>query len=196
MKRHTNTPESAQAILREILKNKPAVLKIQRELIDEGKDIGKTGAGAVLNQEIRELVGKHQKEVKELEWNMRKAIEEKDEESREELEEEKKKVEESMEKLQKDSAEMQSKFEQAQREMGERINVGVEGRLVRIREAYEAKIWKYQERVRELENDGPENAEEIEFLKKVIEYLRKKLAAIIKMIEYLGKGIAGSCIIM
>ena len=177
MQRHNNTPESARAILREILKNQPTVLQIQRELIDEGKDIGETGAGAELNREIRELVENHQREMRELEENMRRAMEDKDEESREELEEEKKKMEEKMEKLQKDSAEMQHKFEQARREMEDRINSRFEAQMLRIQAAYEAEIRKYEERVKELERDGRENASQIASLRKTMEDLRKKAAA-------------------
>ncbi|KAF9647079.1 hypothetical protein BDM02DRAFT_2812674 [Thelephora ganbajun] len=115
--RHYNSPESARAILRKILKNQPVTLKIQRELIDEGKDIGQTGAGAELNREIREVVERYQREIKELEESMRKAMDEKDEESREELEVEKRRMQEEMEELRKDSTEMESKFEEDKREI-------------------------------------------------------------------------------
>ena len=177
MQRHTNTPESARAILREILKNRPAVLKIQRELIDENKDIRETGAGAELNREIRELTEKHQREMKELEEDMRRAAEEKDEESREELEGERRKMEEKMEKLQKDSAEMEHKFEQARREMEERINARFEAQILRIREAYEAEIRKYEERAKEPKRDGRGSAPQA--------VASKKLVASVRMMRYL-----------
>ena len=111
--RHTNTPESAQAILRRILKNEPLVLKIQHELIDQGKDIRRTGAGAELNREIREVVEKYQREIRELEERVRQAIEERDEESWKELE--KRGIQDEMEKLRRDSAKMESKLEKARR---------------------------------------------------------------------------------
>ena len=172
--RHNNTPESARKILRKILENQPVVLKIQHELIDEGKDIGETGAGAELNRELRELAEKHRKEMKELEENMVKAMEAKDEESREELEGEKRRMIGRMEKLQKDSAEMQSKFDQARREMEERINARFEAQVMRIQEGYEAEIRKYEMRVKELERGGLENASQIESLRKTMGELRKK----------------------
>ena len=172
--RHNNTPGSARAILRKILKNQPVVLKIQHELIDEGKDIGETGAGAELNRELRELVEKHRREMRELEENMLKAMEEKDEESREELEGEKRRMEETMEKLQKDSAEMQSKFEQARREMEERINARFEAQVLRIQEGYETEIRKYEARVKDLERGGRDNASQIVRLKNALTELRQK----------------------
>ena len=124
--RHTNTPKSAWAILRKILENKPVVLKIQQELIDEHKDIGQTRAGAELRREMLKAEERHKKEIKELEMNMQKAAEEKDEETRRECEEEKRRLEREREKLRKDSEEMKSKFEEARREMEERINARIE----------------------------------------------------------------------
>lgn len=176
--RHTNTPQSARAILREILKNKPLALKIQHELIDQGKDIGQTGAGVELNREIREVVEEHQRQIKELEESMRKAIEEKDEETREELVEEKRRIQEEMEKLRKDTVEMESKFEKARREMEERISARYEAQLMRIREGYQAEIQRYEERVGELERDGHENASQIESLRKTMAELRKKASEV------------------
>ena len=124
--RHTNTPKSAWAILRKILENKPVVLKIQQELIDEHKDIGQTRAGAELKREMLEAEERHKREIKELEMNMQKAAEEKDEETRRECEEEKRRLEQEREKLRKVSEEMKSKFEEARREMEERINARIE----------------------------------------------------------------------
>ena len=172
--RHNNTPKSARAILRTILENQPAVLKIQSELIDEHKDIGQTGAGKELDREIHEVVEKYQNEIRDLEENMRKALEAKDEETREELEEEKRRLQEEMEKLRKDSAEMRSTFEVARREMEERISLRFEERLRRLREEYEAEIQKYEEKVRELERDGHKNSSEITSLKMTMAELRKK----------------------
>lgn len=172
--RHTNTPKSARAILRTVLKNQPVVLKIQRELIDERMDIGETGAGAELTREIREVVEKHQSDIKDLEESMRKAMEEKDEESREEMETERARLQGEMEGLRQDSEEMKSKFEAARREMEERISARFEERLRRLQEGYEAEIRKYEEKVKELERDGHENASQISSMKQAMTELRKK----------------------
>ena len=102
MYRHENTPESAQEILRKILHNEPVVLKIQREMVDEGKEIGQTGAGAELNRDISQLVGTHEEEIKGLEEGMRKVMKEKDEESRREFEEEMRKSRQEIAKLQEE----------------------------------------------------------------------------------------------
>ena len=111
--RHYNTPESARAILREILKSQPVVLKIQRELVDEAKGIRQTGAGAELDREIHMGVGKHRAELKTLEMGIQGTMAKKDEEERKELEEEAKQIQQGIEKLQRSSANMDTKFEEA-----------------------------------------------------------------------------------
>ena len=143
--RHSNTPESARMILRKILKNKPLVLKIQHELIDECKDIGETWAGAELNRETRVVVERYQREIRELEKKVREMVDEKNEGFQKELEEKKRRVQEETEKFRRDSAEMESKLEKARWEMRERINTGLKGRMGRTREVYEAEIRKYEE---------------------------------------------------
>jgi chromosome segregation ATPase len=179
--RHNNTPESARAILRKILKNEPLALKIQQELIEQGKDIGQTGAGAELNREIREVVERYERDLRELEEDMRKAMEEKDEESRKELEEERRKMQKEMEKLRKDSTEMGSMFERARREMEERINARFETQMKRIQETYEAEIRKYEDKVKELERNGREHRSQINQLRNMIADLRKKANESVKM---------------
>ena len=129
--RHTNTLESARAVLRMILENQPAVLEIQRELIDEHKDIGQTRAGEELNREIRMAAVRYGNDITELEEEMKRAAEEGDEESREELGEEKRRLQRELEELQKIVKEMKSTFEEAQSEMKERLR--------RMEEEYEAK---------------------------------------------------------
>ena len=172
--RHNNTPESARAILRKILQNKPVALRIQRELIDEQKDIGQTRAGAELNREIYEIIEEHKKEIRGLEETMRKAIEEKDEETQQELDEERRKMQEVVMKLQKESKEMVSRFEESRHEMEERINAVLRVQ-VGVHEEYEEELRRYEEKVRELERGGRENTSQIEYLKGKIAELRKKV---------------------
>ena len=59
MMRHNNTLESAHTILARIVDNLPDALRIQRELVDEGKDISQTDAGIELNRVLLELIEKH-----------------------------------------------------------------------------------------------------------------------------------------
>ena len=101
MIRHHNTTESAHDIIRRIMKNHPVVLQIQRELVDEGKDIINTAAGDSINRELKDQIERHQAELKGLREEMMRALKEKDEETRRELEEAKRKLEEQMERIMK-----------------------------------------------------------------------------------------------
>ena len=87
MVRHYNTLDSAHNIVRKIVNNQPAVLQIQRELVDEGKDIGDTAAGQTVDQELRELIKRHQVELEEVREEMAQALRGKDEEMKRRLEE-------------------------------------------------------------------------------------------------------------
>ena len=151
LRRHDDTPESARAILRTVLNNTPAVLEIQRELIDDRKGIEQTGAGEELRGEMSRTLVKYQREIKELEKDVQGAMEEEDEGAREELEEEKRKLQEEMKELWKAMMEMKSTFEAARLEMEERISARFEEQLKRLREDYEAEIRGYKQKMEELE---------------------------------------------
>jgi hypothetical protein len=90
--RHDGTIDSAHAILRELVKNTPLPLYIQRELVDEHKHVCQTVAGGILLQELAVLQQKHLQEMKELEQEMADALKQQDEEAQRELEEERKRI--------------------------------------------------------------------------------------------------------
>ena len=110
MVRHHNTAQSAHDIIRLILNNRPQVLRIQRELVDEHKDIGDTSAGKAVNEELQEQMRKHQAEMKEVQEEMKQALEEKDEQTRRELEGASRKLQEQMDKIKQDSEGMASEY--------------------------------------------------------------------------------------
>jgi hypothetical protein len=68
--RHDNTPETARAILSHVIENTPLPLRIQTELVDQGKNLSETAAGAELNRELMEQIKKHELEMKELQKEM------------------------------------------------------------------------------------------------------------------------------
>ena len=119
--RHHNTLESAQNIIRKIMNNCPAVLQIQRELIDERKDIGDTAAGEVIDRELKALATKHQAELVEARKEMAQALEEKDEVTRQKLEEIVRELQEKMEKVEKDKKTMAANYAAEKEEVEARI---------------------------------------------------------------------------
>ena len=121
MVRHHNTTQSAHEILRRIIKNRPAVLQIQRELVDEGKDIVDTAAGESINEELKEQIRRHQKELKELREEIMEALEAKDNQVRQELEDARKVLEEKIKGIETASQTMAANFAAEKERMAAKI---------------------------------------------------------------------------
>ncbi|KAJ6513033.1 P-loop containing nucleoside triphosphate hydrolase protein, partial [Mycena sanguinolenta] len=68
--RNYNNVPSAQAILRYLIGNQPRVLRIQRELVDEKKDIGQTAAGEELTRELNAQIERHKAEMAKLQQEL------------------------------------------------------------------------------------------------------------------------------
>ena len=121
MVRHHDTTQSAHDILRRIIKNRPAVLQIQRELVDEGKDIVDTAAGESINEELKEQIRRHQKELKELREEIMEALEAKDNQVRQELEDARKVLEEKIKGIETASQTMAANFAAEKERMAAKI---------------------------------------------------------------------------
>ena len=119
--RNRNTAQSAHDIIRRIIRNQPAALQIQRELVDEGKSITDTAAGEAINKELNEYIRRHQAEMKALQEEMMQALLDKDEETRQELEEETRKLQAQIDKAKMDSESMASRYGEEKRRMEEMI---------------------------------------------------------------------------
>ena len=99
MVRHRDTTQSTHDIIRRIMANHPAALQIQQELVDERRGLANTAAGEVLDQELSQLIRKHEAEVKELREEMAQALRERDDGMRRELEEERRKLQRRIEEM-------------------------------------------------------------------------------------------------
>jgi hypothetical protein len=121
MIRHQNTAQSAHDIILRITRNHPLVLQIQRELVDEHRDILDTAAGEAVNRELNEQIRRHQAELKAVQEGLMQALKEKDEETRKELEEETKKLQGQMERIKKDSEGMASNYTAEKQRMEARM---------------------------------------------------------------------------
>ncbi len=86
MLRHFNTEESARNIIRHLIHNHPEVLQIQREIVDEKKDIVQTQACVELDDELEKLRQEHKREMQDLREQMEEALRERDEQRRMDLE--------------------------------------------------------------------------------------------------------------
>ena len=119
--RHHNTIQSAHDIIRSIIRNQPAALQIQRELVDEGKGIIDTAAGEAINKELNEQIRRHQAELKTVKEEMEQVMKERDEETRRELDEETRKLQEHIERTRVDLATMTWRYDEEKRRSEEAI---------------------------------------------------------------------------
>ena len=94
MIRHHNTKQSAHDILRRITNNHPVVLRIQRELMDEHKNVTSTVAEEVVNVELAEEMIRHEADLKVIREEMARALQDKRKRAREVLLEETRRLKE------------------------------------------------------------------------------------------------------
>ena len=172
MVRHDNTLGSAQAIMRQLVDNKPRALRIQRELVDEGKDITQTAAGEELNRELAAMQKKHLAELAEIQREMEEALAAKDMETKEELEKVRQdllrnveKIENDRERLSKEYADERAKADAKVREIEEALQAEKDARAERQNEI---------ERLgKEIENTRAHNAQERAMMNQQLEEMRR-----------------------
>ena len=108
--RHHDTFQSTHDVVRRIMKNDPTTFQIQRELVDERKDINHTAAGEAVSDEFNRLIKHHEAEVKAIREELRHALKNRDEETRVELEEATNELKEQMDKMKVELETMASKY--------------------------------------------------------------------------------------
>ena len=116
MIRHHNNIESAHDIVRTVMKNHPAALRIQRELVDESKAIIDTAAGGALNNELQEQAERLKAELDAVRAEMEYALKEKDEQLRQGMEDAKTILEEKIEKIEDATKRMEATMEEMEQE--------------------------------------------------------------------------------
>ncbi|KAF8071789.1 hypothetical protein FPV67DRAFT_1482720 [Lyophyllum atratum] len=173
--RHQNTLESAQKIIGHLLNNHPLSLRIQRELVVEGKDISETAAGAELNRELMAQVQKHRKEMRALQEEMKEAIRTRDEETRKELEIESKRLMEQLNRVQADSEKLASSYNEEKA----RLEQHMRGLTESSRRETERATLAYQQQVHDLERRLAETtsgsaADKVDILRQLGELQRQR----------------------
>jgi hypothetical protein len=142
--RHENTIPSAENIIRLILDHDPLPLDIQRELIDEGKDITQTRAGQELNRELSAQVRKYMEEIWMLGEEMQEAINDRDQETRREREIETRKMQDEMERIENDARRFVADYQREKQELEarfaevERIAAQCQGEIGRLNAALQS----------------------------------------------------------
>ena len=163
--RHHNTAQSAHDIIRRIMKNQPIVLQIQRELVDEHKDIVDTAAGEAVNKELNEQIRRHRAELKSVEEDLKKAFEEKDEQTRQEMEEDRRKLQAQMDKIRMEQETAAAKYDEEKKRTEEAVKqVQEQARLERERAeaAYKQQMDELSRQLQERANAAASEREAME----------------------------------
>ncbi|KAJ2924778.1 hypothetical protein H1R20_g12311, partial [Candolleomyces eurysporus] len=121
MLRHDNTLESAQAIIKRLSDNNPLVLQIQREIVDEKKDILQTAAGTELNKELLTEKKRHEQELRSLQDEWQAAMSAKDEETRREIEAEARRLQKEMSRIEAESKNLANNFQKEKADLEQHL---------------------------------------------------------------------------
>ena len=175
--RNYNTVNSAYSIIRSIMENVPIPLQIQRELVDEGRDIIDTAAGETISKQLGEQIRQYQEEIKAVQEDMVQALKEKDEETRHELEEEMCKLREQVNRMRMNSESMASNYHGGKRGMQEVIRE-VQEQARKEREQTEAAYRKQMDDlIRRLEGVANTSAADREVMQQQINHLQESANA-------------------
>ena len=111
--RQVEEARSAEDIIRLLVDSPdpPVALRIQKELVDERKNITETSAAEELDRRLTELTKKHQQEMRELMEFMGEAAKARDEETRKMLETMTKGIEQAIQKIGNDRRNLGSDYE-------------------------------------------------------------------------------------
>ncbi|KAG2147594.1 P-loop containing nucleoside triphosphate hydrolase protein [Suillus clintonianus] len=191
MLRHEGTRESTHRVLRYLIHNQPATLLIQKELVNEHKNIVQTSAGSELTRVLNEQRERHEEVMAQMRKDMEAAIRDKDLETKEELKEEIRSKHDQILKLQGEKDRLEAEFKAAKERLDARISAMEEkhreqGRTVdalqeqlemerKEREKLAVEQEQKEQRLRRLEEDNA-RAQELEHLDSVRELDR--LAAV------------------
>ncbi|KAG8738085.1 hypothetical protein FRC10_007296 [Ceratobasidium sp. 414] len=115
--------ESAHDIIRMLLGKGETTMSIQEELVDQGKELSDTGAGQVVEQDIRMATERHRAEMLQVKEEMEEAIRKRDERTQKELEEWQAKAKVEEEKRSKEMASMREGFGEEQARWKKEIEV-------------------------------------------------------------------------
>ena len=187
MVRHQNTEQSAHDIIRMIMKNRPVVLQIQRELVDEHKNIVNTAAGETINKALDEQIKWRQAQLEEVQEQMVQALNEGDEETREEMEEETRNLQELLKRIKEDSERMASNYTEEKKRMEartEKMQKKMEKERKKVEAEFNRQIADLNRRLQEATQSSEEERAK---LKKEIEDLQSRINDFVK---------PGCCVVM
>ena len=181
MVRHDNTLRSAQDILRRLINNRPRPLLIQREIVDEKKDITKTAANEELDRQLAAVIRMHEEEMADMRKEFAEALAENDLVRKQELYKSERKRREEVAKIKQDRDRLSREFADAKKETDEKLRNERERRRLELAQVQSELAYVQQrtveERVERVEREREERErrqQEISRLQIDFVYLQQK----------------------
>lgn len=109
--------QSGLGIVSSLLEKSPIVLEIQRELVEEGKDLIETAAGITVNEELLREKARGAAEKEKLEEEMQEALRQKDDELQQILEEQQEKLDKRLDRIHRQHEQLKARSRAERREM-------------------------------------------------------------------------------
>ena len=162
MARFNGNRESALQIILTLVPRQPVTLEIQRELVDDSKELIDTAAGHAVNEELQRLTKKTQEEIARVRAETAEAMEQKDQEMEEVLRLQQENLDRQLDKISRDQALLKSQHRNDQREM----ELGWIAKLNRMESEHNAKLNRIESenyaRFSRMQNESAEQLSRIE----------------------------------
>jgi len=150
MVRHHDTEQSAHDVIRHIMNNHPVVIQIQREVVDEHKDVTNTAAGGAINTDLAEEQRRHEAEVRRAQEEAARILREREEEARRRMAEEARRREEEMRRAREEQERIAfQRRQEMERAQAEARRIAEQARIERERaeEEYRRQVALANERI-------------------------------------------------
>lgn len=121
MIRHDNTLESARSIVGRLVFNYPLPMQLQREIVDEGKDIRLTSAGLELDRRLAEMEKMFEEKLAAILKANEEAMATKDKQTQEELAEARRELEAGMLRIQNERERLSREYAEEQKRTNEQM---------------------------------------------------------------------------
>ncbi len=151
--RHDNTHNSARNIVQLLAKHETTVAtELQRQLVDERRDLENTSAGREMHSELIKMKEKFAQERREIEEHMKEAIRQRDREAEEMMREERDNYTRMIQKVEKDAGALRSNMETLLAERDTRF-ARMEKTMRDQQAAYEKELNRIKETQQRLEEE-------------------------------------------
>lgn len=120
---HDNSVQSAHNIISEILRHRPRLLRIQRELVTERRELDETSAWYFLEAHLHQEKKRLEREIQGLQEEHNRAVEDQDEAAQRELEHHREELEERMRMATAQKGQLRQGFE-AEKKRAREIGIG------------------------------------------------------------------------